>query len=118
MGGEAGLDCVPRLLVYIQHLIHLDFHDANTDLVTIPLLLPNEDNWLVPMTIESRVTSIDTKNPYTAELLSLQGMVPKDGSKISSAWSTVQTPLCLPRLEALLSNHPDRDFSQYICQGL
>ena len=70
------------------------------------------------MMIVSRVTSIDTKNPYTAELLSLPGMVPKDGSKVPSVWSTVQAPLCLPRWEALLANHPHRDFSQYICQGL
>ena len=107
-----------RLPVYIQCLIHLDFHDANTDLVIAPLLLPDEDNWLVPMMMESRVTSVDTKNLYTAELLSLQGMVPKDGRKVPSVWSTVQTPLCLPRWEALLANHPDRDFSQYIYQGL
>ena len=55
---------------------------------------------------------------YTADLLALEQCKPADSMVYDKTMSTIITPLNASAWESCLQAHPDKQFAQYICNGI
>ena len=55
---------------------------------------------------------------YTEDLLALSACVPRDPTSLPPQLQGVQTPLRAAQWRAMLENHPDRRFAQYLLEGI
>ena len=56
--------------------------------------------------------------PHTKDLLALSACVPRDPIPLPAQLQRVQTPLRAARWSAMLENHPDKCFAQYLLEGI
>ena len=58
------------------------------------------------------------RQPDTSSLLALARHTPVTAKVHKGEWGNVITPLCVSVWERKLSNHPDREFVKYVCDGI